>query len=101
MIRRIRALPSLRCLGERGGVKTSVEEVGISGLFAFEDAEFDKSGAFACGKPVMGDGANRKLDVVEMDDEENDLVRQERKATRKELMLRLKKTGERGQDGPV
>lgn len=86
------ALPSLRRLGEGGGVKTSekkvaslsdVEEVGLSGLFAFEDAEFDKSGAFARGKPVMGDGAYRKLDVVEMDDEEKDLVRQERKATRK------------------
>lgn len=62
---------------------SDVEEVGISGLCAFEDAEFDKSGAFARGKPVMGDGAYRKLDVVEMDDEEKDLVRQERKATRK------------------
>lgn len=57
-----------------------IGEVGLSGIFAFKDFNADELEASVRGKSVGGDGANRRLKVVEMDEEEKALAKKVRMA---------------------
>lgn len=55
-----------------------IGEVVFSGIFAFKDVNDDEFEASVRGKSVGGDGANRRLKIVEMDEEEKALAKKAR-----------------------
>ncbi|CAN0103549.1 unnamed protein product [Ectocarpus fasciculatus] len=71
-----------------------IDEVGLPGLFAFEDCDFDENGEFESVKPAGG-GVRHISDVVPMDDEEKELVRDRRKEThRAEIAIQKERAKE-------
>ncbi|CAM9633041.1 unnamed protein product, partial [Ectocarpus sp. 13 AM-2016] len=96
-------LPSLLRVEKGGGSENyeekmvslgDIDEVGLPGLFAFEDCDFDENGEFESVKPAGG-GVRHISDVVPMDDEEKELVRDRRKEThRAEIAIQKERAKE-------